>query len=614
MTPLAIITAVFNSLWQSAALAALVRPMLKRARFNAATRGTVWWLVLLMTLALPLAPSLAARWRRTPFTAATSQVGDVGNLSPASRSYVLPPAAGEQPAIVTLTEKPAAVWPFAIAALWALVLLNRIARIAQSYARIRELKRNASVSDLPLPGTGRRARLLVSREIASPMAVGFPDPAVIVPQDLIARISREELDQILLHESAHLARRDDWSNLLGRLLGAVLALHPVAWWILRQIEFEREAACDDWAVARTGAVMRYAETLAHVVELQWESRGVPLNGVRPGEEALASGVFGQSSRIGDRIEMLLQRGRQFSPRVSMTRVAAVCFALCCLAAAGSVAPRWIAFAKTSAPNRAVVPVAVAGPVPPMAPVVRNSPGPALVAQAEPAAPFVRQVPPATAVTSVRATAGTTPSDWIRPKVEDAKRFHARTTAQQLIQWAYDVREFQVLQMPDWIRQQQFDVQAVSEAPLNEPGFRRVLQGVLADRFGLKVHRETRELAVYDLVAGKNGPKLKFSDADEIYCCDGEINVGRGQFIAEGATMPLFVRILTDNLDRPVLDKTGLDGHYDFAMNYEPGDGPGWTPIGAQLLTLVQYLGLRLEPQKASIEILVIDSVARPSEN
>jgi uncharacterized protein (TIGR03435 family) len=222
--------------------------------------------------------------------------------------------------------------------------------------------------------------------------------------------------------------------------------------------------------------------------------------------------------------------------------------------------------------------------------------------------------PAFEVVSIKPTSGTTASDWIRPKVEDTERFRARTTVQQLIQWAYTARDFQVLQMPDWLRQDQFDIQARAGSPSNEEQFRQMLQAVLTDRFGLKVHRETRELSVYDLVVGKNGPNLNTSDKDEAYCCGGEINIGNGEFIARGATVPLFVRILTDNLDRPVLDKTNLTDHYDFDIDFDQANGAAWSPIGAQLLTLVQQFGLRLEPKKESVEMLVIDSVRRPSPN
>src|SRR5579872_178115 len=86
----------------------------------------------------------------------------------------------------------------------------------------------------------RQARLLISCEIVSPMAVGFRAPAVVVPEALLTEFSGCELDHVLLHELAHIARRDDWSNLAARLGWALLALHPAAAWALRQIERERE--------------------------------------------------------------------------------------------------------------------------------------------------------------------------------------------------------------------------------------------------------------------------------------------------------------------------------------------------------------------------------------
>jgi hypothetical protein len=215
------------------------------------------------------------------------------------------------------------------------------------------------------------------------MAVGFLHAAVILPAELIERITPEELDQILLHEAAHLARRDDWWNLLARLLGSVLALHPVAWWILRQIEYEREAACDDWVVAHTGAVRPYAETLAHMAELRWQNAGSYRT-----QEALASGVFGRGSRIGNRIEAILNAGREFSTRISATRVITGCSVLCCLAAAGTFAPRWVAFAKAPVLRHVVAAIVSEQPVPAITPVIQKQPAlsPVLVAQVKPSTP------------------------------------------------------------------------------------------------------------------------------------------------------------------------------------------------------------------------------------
>src|SRR6185312_2843044 len=128
----------------------------------------------------------------------------------------------------------------------------------QSYFYLRGVKQRASISNLPRPAIARRSDLLISRDIKSPVAVGFLHPAIVLPEALIDQISEQDRDYVLLQESAHLERYDDWGNLLGRVLEAALALHPVAIWILRRIEREREVICDDWVVARTGAARPYA--------------------------------------------------------------------------------------------------------------------------------------------------------------------------------------------------------------------------------------------------------------------------------------------------------------------------------------------------------------------
>jgi hypothetical protein len=172
-----------------------------------------------------------------------------------------------------------------------------------------------------------------------PVAVGFQLPAVVLPETLLAGMTAAELDHVLLHELAHIARRDDWTNLLARIAGATLALHPVAAWVLRQIDRERELACDDWVVAATGAARPYAASLARLFELCTARRGV----------LLASGIADSGSQLGNRIAMLLLRGREFSPRASALRVSACGAVMLILMIAASRTPSWVAFAQTKSP-------------------------------------------------------------------------------------------------------------------------------------------------------------------------------------------------------------------------------------------------------------------------
>jgi beta-lactamase regulating signal transducer with metallopeptidase domain len=325
-----ILTAVLNSLWQAAILALLVWLALKLLpRIDAATRYAIWWTTLAAILVLPFVHPIHLRHVAPPPTT-------LRQAAPRLPIRIPPPFHPiETGAAITVTARRAPAWPIAILTLWSFLLAHGIAAVARSYFHLRGVKRRAALSPHPLPGASRPARLLLSREITTPIAVGFLAPAVILPESLPSQLTASEFDCLLLHETAHLARRDDWANLIERLLRAALLLHPPARWVLRQIEREREIACDDWVVSQTGAARIYAESLARALELRLAATGA----------LLASGIFDHRSRLRERIEMLLQRGRAFSAQASPSRVAAGAVLLGTLVFAAAWSPRGIAFAQ-----------------------------------------------------------------------------------------------------------------------------------------------------------------------------------------------------------------------------------------------------------------------------
>jgi uncharacterized protein (TIGR03435 family) len=180
-----------------------------------------------------------------------------------------------------------------------------------------------------------------------------------------------------------------------------------------------------------------------------------------------------------------------------------------------------------------------------------------------------------------------------------------------------MRSFQILGAPSWLGREQFEIQAMAERPSSDEEIRRMLQELLADRFKLRLHRETREIPIYALVVGKKGLKLQ-ATKDASQNGDGSLWIGNGSLSARGASMALFARILSDNLDRPVLDKTGLPGHYDFDLTYDQSSAAhterDFTPIGPAIFGPLQDLGLKIDAQKDFVEMLVIESVERPSAN
>ena len=173
----------------------------------------------------------------------------------------------------------------------------------------------------------------------------------------------------------------------------------------------------------------------------------------------------------------------------------------------------------------------------------------------------------------------------------------------------------------------------------------MLRALLADRFQLTLHRETKDLPIYALVIAKNGLKLHEAKPDDTYPNgikgpDGRalkgahlMRMGRGELTGQALATDELVRLLSQQLGRTVLDKTGLKGNYDFTLKWTPDDseapmlkGPAGGPpsggnaappesSGTSIFTAIQeQLGLKLESQKGPVEVLVIDHVEKPSEN
>jgi uncharacterized protein (TIGR03435 family) len=217
----------------------------------------------------------------------------------------------------------------------------------------------------------------------------------------------------------------------------------------------------------------------------------------------------------------------------------------------------------------------------------------------------------------------------------------------LIQSAYDVKSYQVTG-PDWLETVRFDVIAKVPAGATKAESRIMLQHLLADRFKVVLHRSTKEASIYALLVAKNGPKLTESakeSATEQVNEPGHVRGGmtmmiapggRMRMVAQGTTIPKLVDALGMQLDRPIVDKTGLTGNYDITLEFAPDpailqakmaamgvpppppDSAATTdasPLATIFTALQEQLGLRLEARKGPMELLVIDSAEKtPTEN
>lgn len=306
-------------------------------------------------------------------------------------------------------------------------------------------------------------------------------------------------------------------------------------------------------------------------------------------ELLAVGIFGRASLAG-RIETLLQQGREFSTRASRARITTSVAILLCLASAGALAPRWIAFAQ------------------------------------QPGAPQ----PPKYEVTSIRPNAGGGFSFTFHME-PNGTLIATGITLKRLMMTGYRHQGYRIVGGPAWVDSQRWDVQAKS-------GFSRAVSGdqssqmlrtMLAVRFQIHTHSETRNLPVYELGVDRKGSKLRSVDGSKT---KEDIQTGNGSIRFTKATVATFASQLGYALGRPVINKTGLTGEFSFALDWTPAPGedggpttsglppetpeqPPPTTDGPSIFTAItEQLGLRLQSGRGPIEVLVIDQAEKPDAN
>jgi uncharacterized protein (TIGR03435 family) len=287
-------------------------------------------------------------------------------------------------------------------------------------------------------------------------------------------------------------------------------------------------------------------------------------------ELLAVGILGGNSRIGDRIEMLLHRGRIFSPQASSAGVAVSAFVLSVLALASALSPRWIAFAQASRPSFEVASVKPSGP-----------------------------------------------DDQLMYRLQPGGRYVATgVSLKMLIANAYMIQDHNISGGPGWRDTDKYNIEAKVGSPLppwpdSNKQLSLMLQSLLENRFKLLLHRETREEPVYKLVVAKGGAKLKMAKADE----SPGFDMQPGSIRSMAVPLEYLAGNLGYTLGRTVIDKTGLAGKYSYIVTYTPDDAPPPDANSASIFTALQeQLGLQLKAAKGPVEYLIIDHVEKPGAN
>jgi len=282
---------------------------------SSGTRFIVWFCTLL-TIAL------------SPFV----QIGSGGSSQLVHRSVLTIPAD----------------WAFYLFALWGGVALFGLLRVAASLWHLHTIRRVCrTVEKAELDPVVRRTltefrssrpvELCTSDELSVPAAIGFAQPAVVLPAWTLRELSADDLNTVLLHELAHLQRWDDWTNLAQKVLHALFFFHPAVWWLEGQLALEREIACDDMVLAQTANPRAYAACLVSLAEKSLLRRGL----------ALAQAAVGRMRQTSLRIFRILDPRRSHAvPIWKPAPWLAGAFSVVCLISAAH-APKLVGFGNSS---------------------------------------------------------------------------------------------------------------------------------------------------------------------------------------------------------------------------------------------------------------------------
>jgi bla regulator protein blaR1 len=622
-----------DHLWQSTLFAALAGLLTLAFRINRAQVRNALWLAASVKVLIPFAALVAIGahfgWRRAAPLAQTpaSFAFDVDTMTqPFSRlAAATPPAAASHSMVYALPFLFLAVWLCGCAAIlftwwtcWRRVALAiRKASPVTQGPELDALRRLEAAAGITKP-----VAFLASDTSLEPGVFGIARPVLLWPRSIAQRLTGAHVEMILAHELSHVRRRDNLAAAIHMFVEALFWFHPLVWWIGARMVEERERACDEDVLRSVGDPQSYAESVLKVCEFYLES---PLTCV--------SGVTG--SNLKKRMERIMSNrvGETLNGWRKLFLAAAAVAALAVPIVVGMlIAPRLLAAQSPAVPGWQV---AAGGKM----------------------AFDVASVKPNKATGRPISNIPLTIDDTFAPT---GGLFSVTgATLRGLMVFAYKTQQMPV-GFPGWGSSDRFDIQATAQGNTTKDQMRLMMQSLLADRFKLSAHFETRQIPVYALVLskeGKTGPQLKPDDGPcstspaDIQAVNGAPQLppsspsaasqhpqipcgalmpvppsasGRMRIAGIKVTTALLVRMMTNpasGVDRPVLDRTGLTGTFDMDFVWAPRPNgpppPGFTPDpdGPTFFEAIQdALGLKLQPQTGPVDVLVIDHVEQPLEN
>lgn len=562
---------VLNHLWQSTACAGGVAALaVVLRRYSARFRFWLWMAASLKFLVpFTLLAALGAAWRGE----AAGQLAPPHALATVAQPFT---AAVPDAHFSPLAAAPATHGGATIHWLVVLWLAGFVAVLAFWWIRWRRVARSlqdARPADGPLAALPLPVRLTDSG--IEPGVFGILRPVLLLPADLPRRTTRENMQALIAHELCHARRRDNLWAALHTLVEAVFWFYPPVWWIGARLVAERERACDEAALAQCADPEAYAAGILQVYRHYTAAPSASVAGVAGGD-------------LSRRIAAIINFGGiRDLPRASRWALAALLLSAVAAPLAGGRL-----FANQAA-----------------APKPRFD------------AASIREWGPGPWPAGVTVTVGVHASPG---------RIYAQcANLNTLINYAYHLTGSERVEgMPGWANPScypdprgAFTLEATEPAGTSEDQSRQMMQSLLADRFKLAVHWETRQMPIYALVIAPGGFKLKPSNPDNdppvaphsIGCPTEDPHCHMG-LCCGSDTLAQIAASLTGDLGRPVIDKTGLTGTYYFGLWQWAGDDAMNSPLPSLPTLLRDKFGLEVKSEVGPVPVLVIDHVEKLSPN
>jgi uncharacterized protein (TIGR03435 family) len=397
----------------------------------------------------------------------------------------------------------------------------------------------------------RNWRFVKTERTLEPGVYGLFRPVLRLPEGL----TDEQLSAVVAHEERHIECFDNLTAALHMVVETLFWFHPLVWWIGARMMEERERDCDEAVLRRGSHPGAYARSIVQVCQTYVES---PL--------ACASGISGSDLKKRIR-EIMTWRGS-----LPVTRTGKAMLAVAALAAVSLPFALGVLRAQTLPPAPTLTYGAVS----------------------------IHKSPPGQA------------GHQIGPGPQGGWRVSNMSTL-SLMEVAYNIENYQIIGAPGWVSSDCFDIVFTPDKAESAPTGRmdrnaQRLQDVLRDRFGLVLRTEKHELPIYNLIQAKSGHKLLPHDPGK----RGSIGENEHQITVIGESVGTLAKMLSGLFGRPVHDETGLNGQYDFKLDWVPDSAPA---DGPSLFTaLTDQLGLKLESAKGPVQVYLVEKIEQPTEN